>query len=123
MKTLSRWGRGALLTAAATLALACNNASSPQPIPPPAPASPAASSVVPGDAHTDHSTEDKMPRLTATEAKQLVDAGQAVIIDVRGSEAYKQIHIKGALDIHLADLEAGKFDNLPKNKRIIAYCT
>ena len=121
--TISQWGRSALLIAAAALTLACNNASSPQPISPPAPASPGANTAAAGDGHADHSSEAKMPRVGAVEAKQLVDAGQAVIIDVRGSEAYQQSHIKGALDVHLSDLEAGKFDSLPKDKRIIAYCT
>jgi hypothetical protein len=115
-KTISQWAHG-LLLAAASLALACNNASSPQPV------TPAASPVAAGDAHSDHSSEANMPRVSAIEAKQLVDAGQGVIIDVRGSEAYQQSHIKGALDVHLADLEAGKFDKLPRDKRIIAYCT
>lgn len=123
MKIIPRWGRDALLLAATGLALACNNANSPQPVPPTAPASPVANTAAAGDTHREHSSEEKMPRVNAAEAKQLVDAGQAIIIDVRGREAYRQMHIKGALDIHLADLEAGKFDNLPKDKRIIAYCT
>lgn len=123
IKTIPRWGRAALLLAATGLALACNNARSPQPVPPTVPANPVANTAAAGDTHREHSSEEKMPRVNAAEAKQQVDAGQAVIIDVRGSKAYQQTHIKGALDIHLADLEAGKFDKLPKDKRIIAYCT
>jgi 3-mercaptopyruvate sulfurtransferase SseA len=67
--------------------------------------------------------EDKMPRVTAEEAKKLVAEGKAIIIDVRGSDSYKSSHIKGALDFPLKKLEAGDFTNLPKDKRIIAYCT
>jgi 3-mercaptopyruvate sulfurtransferase SseA len=67
--------------------------------------------------------EDKMPRISAEEAKKLVDSGKAVIIDVRGPDAYKLSHIKGSLEYGLAKIEAKDFSGLPKNKRIIAYCT
>jgi hypothetical protein len=68
------------------------------------------------------SAEDKMPRINAEEAKKLVADGKAIIIDVRGTDVYKISHIKGALDIPMGKLEAGEFKNLPKDKRIIAYC-
>ena len=64
-----------------------------------------------------------MPRINAQEAKRLVDAGKAVIIDVRGTDAYKISHIKGALDYPLPKIEGKDFSGLPKGKRIIAYCT
>lgn len=126
MKIISLWRRGALLAAGACLALACNNVKGSHNQPSQAAASPAANqaaNVPPPETAPTQNPEDKMPRIKPDEAKKLVEEGKAIIIDVRGSEAYKQAHIKGALDIHLSDLEAGKFDNLPKNKRIIAYCT
>ncbi len=64
-----------------------------------------------------------MPRIRPEEAKKLVDEGKAVIIDVRGTDAYKLAHVKGSLDYALAKIEAKDFSGLPKNKRIIAYCT
>jgi len=67
--------------------------------------------------------EDKMPRVKVDEARKLVEEGKAVIVDVRGTEAYKLGHIKGALDIPLAQIESGNYTGLPKDKRIIAYCT
>jgi 3-mercaptopyruvate sulfurtransferase SseA len=67
--------------------------------------------------------EDKMPRVKVQDALKEFNDGTAVIIDVRGTDAYKMAHIKGALDIHLQDLEAKNFKGLPKDKRIIAYCT
>jgi Rhodanese-like domain len=67
--------------------------------------------------------EDKMPRINVEETKKLVAEGKAVIIDVRGSDSYKSSHIKGALDFPLKKLEAGDFTGLPKDKRIIAYCS
>ena len=63
------------------------------------------------------------PRIKAEEAKKLVEEGKAVLIDVRGTDAYKGTHIKGALDLSIPKLEAGDFKDLPKDKRIIAYCT
>jgi|SRR5262245_23700964 len=67
--------------------------------------------------------EDKMPRVKVEEAKKLVAEGKAIIIDVRGSDAYKITHIKGALDVPLDKLKAGDFKDLPKDKLIIAYCS
>jgi Rhodanese-like domain len=67
--------------------------------------------------------EDQMPRINVEEAKKLVAEGKAVIIDVRGSDSYKASHIKGALDVPMKKLEAGDFKDLPKDKRIIAYCS
>ncbi|HKQ74756.1 MAG TPA: rhodanese-like domain-containing protein [Blastocatellia bacterium] len=69
------------------------------------------------------SAEDKMPRISAEEAKKLVADGKAIIIDVRGTDAYNISHIKGALDIAINKLESGDLKNLPKDKQIIAYCS
>jgi rhodanese-related sulfurtransferase len=67
--------------------------------------------------------EAKISRIKADEAKKLVAEDKAIIIDVRGTDAYKLSHIKGALDVPLKKLEAGDFSGLPKDKAIIAYCT
>jgi rhodanese-related sulfurtransferase len=69
------------------------------------------------------SPESKVTRIKADEAKKLVEEGKAIIIDVRGTDAYKLTHIKGSLDVPLNRLEAGDFTGLPKDKAIIAYCT
>jgi 3-mercaptopyruvate sulfurtransferase SseA len=66
--------------------------------------------------------EDKMPRVKVEDAKKMIAEGKAIIIDVRGAEAYKMSHIKGALDIPLTKLEARDFKDLPKDKILIAYC-
>lgn len=66
--------------------------------------------------------EDKMPRINVDEVRKLVAEGKAVIIDVRGPDLYKKSHIKGALDVPMSKLEAGNLKDLPKDKRIIAYC-
>jgi hypothetical protein len=67
--------------------------------------------------------EDNMPRVNVEEARRLIAEGKAVIIDVRGPDSYKVSHIKDALDIPMSKLEAGDIKDLPKDKRIIAYCS
>ncbi len=44
-------------------------------------------------------------------------------IDVRGADAYKMSHIKGASNVPLSKLETGDFKDLPQDKLIIAYCS
>src|SRR5262245_23970782 len=69
------------------------------------------------------SQEDNIPRTKVLDAKKEVADGKAVIIDVRGAEAYKMMHIKGSLDIPLQQLENKDFKGVPKDKHVIAYCT
>ncbi|NBO65485.1 MAG: rhodanese-like domain-containing protein [Acidobacteria bacterium] len=74
-------------------------------------------------ANPDQNAEAAMPRLTAAESIKLVKEGKAIVIDVRGTESYKASHAKGSIDFPLNKLEAGDFVGLPRDKRIIAYCT
>jgi len=121
MKIFSLLGRGALILASACLALACSKLAASQNQATTA-TTPVAAVAPPTPVPTQN-PEDKMPRISAEEAKKLVDTGKAVIVDVRGTDAYKMSHIKGALDYALAKIEQKDFSGLPKNKRIIAYCT
>jgi len=63
-----------------------------------------------------------VPRVTPAELKALMDKGEAVAIDVRGSVPYELGHIKGAVWLPLG-LVAQRFDQLPQDKLIVAYCT
>lgn len=65
---------------------------------------------------------DSVPRITTVELKNAMDKGEAVVIDVRSPSAYEQGHIKGSLSIPTADLLA-KVDQLPRDKKIITYCS
>jgi predicted sulfurtransferase len=87
-------------------------------------ASPAAPPTPVNAVATDASAaqEDNAPRITLAEAKKDFDAGNVVIIDVRDEMSYKTEHIKGAINLPLATFEQ-KFNEIPKGKKIIAYCS
>jgi len=63
---------------------------------------------------------DDAPRITLADAKAAFDAGSAIFIDSRAESAYKGEHIKGAINIPLGSLD---FSKVPKNKKIIVYCS
>jgi rhodanese-related sulfurtransferase len=65
---------------------------------------------------------DGVPRVTPDEVRELLKQGKAVLVDVRGTPVYKAGHVKGALDIALADI-AQRAAELPKNKIILTYCS
>ena len=65
---------------------------------------------------------DGVRRVTPEEVRDLLKAGKAVLVDVRGTAAYKAGHIKGALDIAVGDI-AQRAGELPKNKMILTYCS
>jgi rhodanese-related sulfurtransferase len=90
---------------------------------PQATASPASQAADTASPAATQNPEDKMPRVSAEELKQLVAANKAVIIDVRTPEAYHDAHIKGAISLPVSKIEAGEYKDLPRDKRIISYCT
>ena len=61
-------------------------------------------------------------RITIEEARELVAQNKAVIVDVRGDSAYNDSHIKGSISIPGGDIGA-RAKELPKDKKIIAYCS
>ena len=65
---------------------------------------------------------DNAARISLADAKASFDAGTALFVDTRAEGAYNQEHIKGAINISMDKLEA-KLKELPKDKKIIAYCS
>lgn len=63
-----------------------------------------------------------VPRVTAAQLHALMDKGEAVAIDVRGSVPYELGHIKGAVWLPLGLVDQ-RFGELPQDKLIVAYCT
>jgi hypothetical protein len=66
--------------------------------------------------------EDGVRRVTPAEAREAVEKGKAIIVDVRGEESYNAGHVKGAHLIPLNDILA-RISELPRDKMIITYCS
>jgi hypothetical protein len=89
----------------------------------PAPSVPPADStaMAPGNVPT---SPDQVPRVSPGDAAAAVAAGTAVIVDVRDTASWDNGHVKGALHVPLAQLEIHiASGDLPKDKRLIAYCS
>jgi len=84
---------------------------------PPQPAAPPAQAQA---APADPTAE--APRISVAEAKKALDAGKAILVDVRSSMSYDQEHAKGSISLPLYDLPS-RAGELPKDKQIITYCT
>lgn len=68
--------------------------------------------------------ETAVSRIPVEQAKAALDAGAAIVVDVRSLDAYQAKHIKGAISIPLADIEADPTSvKLDKDQWIITYCT
>ena len=67
-------------------------------------------------------SSDGMPRITVPELKAKLDAGEAVVFDVRVQEAYAQQHIAGAISMPQDQVEA-RVAELPTDKLAVFYCT
>jgi hypothetical protein len=76
----------------------------------------------PAAANARNTPPDNIRRVTITELRDAIDQGKAVAIDVRGTPAYKQEHIKSALDIPENQLTT-RAGELPKDKLLVFYCS
>jgi 3-mercaptopyruvate sulfurtransferase SseA len=65
---------------------------------------------------------DDVRRVTVAELKQALDAGQALVVDVRNQAAYDAGHIKGAKLVPAAEVDK-HVNELPKDKLIVTYCS
>jgi len=63
-----------------------------------------------------------VPRITLKETQSLLENEQALLIDVRDSAAYDQLHAVGALSFPEAEIES-RLSELPRDKQLILYCT
>jgi 3-mercaptopyruvate sulfurtransferase SseA len=67
-------------------------------------------------------TFPEIARVSLTDAKTAFDQGSAVFVDVRAVSAYQASHVKGAINIPLAEIPNG-LKNLKQEDWIITYCT
>jgi hypothetical protein len=63
-----------------------------------------------------------VPRTPLATARQEIESGAVVLIDVRDADAYVASHIPGALQIPLMRIE-GEVNYLPRDKPTLTYCT
>ena len=69
-------------------------------------------------------TEASVPRVSIEETRVALAAGAAIIVDVRGPQAYDVSHIPGALNIQLGEFETNPTGlDLAKDQWIITYCS
>lgn len=64
---------------------------------------------------------DSMDAVSKTDLLERVKIGTAIALDVRPTDEFEAGHLKGAINIPLAELEKNLAD-LPSGKEIIAYC-
>ena len=64
---------------------------------------------------------DNVRRISLDKTIRALDAGAAVLVDVRTEEQYKLSHAKGAIHIPEAQI-VERMGELPFNKMIITYC-
>ncbi|HEX9163318.1 MAG TPA: rhodanese-like domain-containing protein [Thermoanaerobaculia bacterium] len=64
---------------------------------------------------------DKARRISRDEAMKLVKEHKAVLVDVRGKEAYDAGHIKGAVSMPWNEI-VSRVKELPPRKMIVTYC-
>ena len=67
-----------------------------------------------------YESEEKVPRISAEDTKKEVDAGTAILVDSRGDAAADKL--PGAIGM-LSSASPEKFNELPKGKKIIVYCS
>ncbi|MGD2147229.1 MAG: rhodanese-like domain-containing protein [Anaerolineae bacterium] len=68
----------------------------------------------------DVSSADEVLRIGVTEARLLVDAGQAVLYDTRSERSFRSSHAAGAVSFPEADA-AARAGELPADQDIIFY--
>lgn len=68
------------------------------------------------------SQKDGARRITTNELKDLMDKGQAFVVDVRTEASYKAGRIKGAILIP-HKVVASRIKELPRDKTIVTYCS
>ena len=60
--------------------------------------------------------------LTYEEAMQIMRTGQAILIDVRSEDEYKQKHLNGAINVPVYNIESISTEITNKDEVILLYC-
>lgn len=73
-------------------------------------------------AEDDHAAQKTVERVSILDAREAIQKGDAVFVDVRQAGQYQLGHIAGALSLPEAEIPA-RGSSLPKGKKIITYCS
>jgi hypothetical protein len=65
-------------------------------------------------------TGSGVPRIAPEVARQMADAGEAILVDVRTKATYDQAHIAGAISIPSSEV-LDRYRELPTDKLVIFY--
>jgi 3-mercaptopyruvate sulfurtransferase SseA/predicted small secreted protein len=65
---------------------------------------------------------DGVRRITTVDLKNMLDKGQAVVVDVRADASWEAGHIRGARHIP-TDKILSEAEGLPRDKTIVTYCS
>lgn len=111
-----------MLISALGILIACQSSAAPTSIKPIASNTPQITKPpVQQDSH-DHNADQEAPRISLEDAKKAFDEGNAVFVDTRYADAYKMEHVKGAINIPANEFDT-RYSEVPKGKKIIAYCS
>jgi 3-mercaptopyruvate sulfurtransferase SseA len=70
----------------------------------------------------EHGHADNAPRISLADAKKDFDAGNVTFVDTRAEVAFKEDHIKGAINIPAEAMDT-RYKEIPTGKKIVAYCS
>ena len=71
---------------------------------------------------TSSAPNDGVERITTAELRDAMEKGTAIVVDVRSPESFKTGHIRGAINIPEQEITRRK-DELPRDKKIVLYCS
>jgi len=77
-------------------------------------------SVVP--APVGYASDRDVPRISAADAKKEVDAGNAVMVDVRTPDVFRREHIAGAINVTFGQ-PTEQLAQIAMTKKLIIYCS
>ena len=66
-------------------------------------------------------TGEPFTRVTVEKAKEMVDGGKSVVIDVRGLDEWTSGHVAGAINIQLDEVMS-RIEELPQDKDLLFIC-
>lgn len=70
----------------------------------------------------EENAEKSAPRINLEDAKEAFDAGDAVFVDTRSASFFQNEHVKGAINVPSSDFD-NTYKSVPKDKKIIVYCS